>query len=72
MAADDYRFEHANTRDEQVPQRDGSVARFKRVEFFLGKHGPFVERFTADEYANGGVQARVMNIRQQLLNMESL
>lgn len=29
---------------------DGTRAAFIRVEFFVGKHGPFVERFEKDGY----------------------
>lgn len=30
---------------------DGSRTSFIRVEFFVGKHGPFVERFEKDGYS---------------------
>jgi len=30
--------------------QDGSRATFLRVEFFVGKHGPFVERFPKETY----------------------
>lgn len=30
---------------------DGTRSAFIRVEFFVGKHGPFVERFPKDTYS---------------------
>lgn len=30
---------------------DGSRTSFIRVEFFVGKHGPFIERFPKDDYS---------------------
>lgn len=30
---------------------DGTRTAFIRVEFFVGKHGPFVERFEKDGYS---------------------
>lgn len=68
----DFKFQHVNTRDEQTPQRDGTVLKQKRVEFFLGSHGPFVERFTNEEYLGGGVDARVLELRIQLERMEQI
>lgn len=30
---------------------DGGRTSFIRVEFFVGKHGPFIERFSKDTYS---------------------
>ena len=30
---------------------DGTVTEYLRVEFMVGKHGPFVERFLRDGYS---------------------
>lgn len=32
-------------------EQDGGRTSFIRVEFFVGKHGPFVERFPKDDYS---------------------
>lgn len=39
---------------------DGSRSAFIRVEFFVGKHGPFVERFPKDGYT-GDVRDAKLN-----------
>ncbi len=44
-------IDYTNIRDEALPQRDGSLLRVKRVEFYIGKHGPFVERFPPEATA---------------------
>jgi hypothetical protein len=30
--------------------RDGSTTRFIRVDFYVGKHGPFTEKFPRDNF----------------------
>ncbi|NUR76054.1 MAG: hypothetical protein HOQ28_07215 [Thermoleophilia bacterium] len=42
--ADDFAIEWGPARDESIPQRDGSIARYKTYTFWIGKHGPFTER----------------------------
>lgn len=40
--------------------RDGSRTAFIRVEFVVGKHGPFVERFPKDDFT-GDVRDAKLN-----------
>lgn len=53
-------------RDEAAPTRDGSVTRMKSVTFYLGKFGPFTERFTLEEFATLAVNDRIAKIRATL------
>jgi len=37
-----------------------------RVEFKVGSHGPFVERFVKSEFNSGAVNAKLQQFAQQL------
>jgi len=52
-----------DTRDFQILQRDASTVTKKRVTFYLGTHGPFVEYYTDDEYHGGEPERRVARLR---------
>jgi hypothetical protein len=53
-------------RDESRLTRDGGVVQEKVARFWLGKHGPFVERFPAAEWSDQAFRDRVLKLRQQL------
>ena len=69
MAGEDLTVEYDRITDEQRPQADGSVKNFKRVEFRIGKFGPFVERIPAEEDFAPAVRARVDKLRGELLTL---
>ena len=56
-------------RDASVPGRDGTVQEYKLVEFYLGKFGPFRERFDAATYDDLAFQARVDKLRRTIEGM---
>lgn len=58
--------EYTDIRDFNVPQRNGSLTTQKRVTFYLGNFGPFVEYFPSDGFTMDVVQERVTQLRQQL------
>jgi len=44
----DYPLEAVRVRDYAIPLRDGeTIERGKEVRFYLGTHGPFIERIPA-------------------------
>lgn len=61
-----------SARDDATPARDGTVSRFKRVEFYLGKYGPFVERLTDEQYHSGEFDRRVRQLRATLQSHQGL
>ena len=64
--------EYTDIRDSQELLRDGSSKTYKRVTFYLGKFGPFVERFDLEGFSMTEVQTRVEALRQQLQAMHAL
>lgn len=62
----DYPLRIVNLRDEPVPQLDQTVVNFKRVQFFLGSHGPFLERLTDEQYYGTEFDDRVRRLRQTI------
>lgn len=46
----DQDIEVISTVEDTRYQRDGTRTAIMRVEFFVGKHGPFTERFPKDGY----------------------
>lgn len=46
--------------------QDGTRAQFIRVEFFVGKHGPFVERFAKDDYSADARDAKLCAFADQV------
>ncbi len=55
-----------NVADESLVQQDGTVKKYKRYDFFLGKFGPFVERFELEAWNDGAVATRIAALRQHL------
>ena len=67
----DLLFELIDMRDEQTVERDGrTVVNRKVVRFYLGKFGPFTERFAADASA-GDIQVRVEAVRTTIRGLPS-
>jgi hypothetical protein len=50
MLAEDVKV--TKTVEDSKYERDGSRTSIIRIEFFVGKHGPFVERFVKDDYTS--------------------
>lgn len=63
-------IELASVLDESIPTRAGTMARYKKYTFWLGKFGPFVERIPVEntdpnEFNNRVAALRAALIRQQ-------
>lgn len=52
--------------DEVTFSQGGQPVTNKKVTFFLGTHGPFTERFPADQFTAAAVQQRINAIKAQL------
>lgn len=57
-----------NISDESLPQRDNTVKHYKRFDFYLGKFGPFVERFDRDTFTDAQLSARLTQLRATIQN----
>lgn len=65
----DLPVDYTDIRDVAEPQRDGSVVRMKRATFYLGKHGPFVERLPNDDQFDTELARRVETLRRKLQSL---
>jgi len=63
--------EFTDIRDTVRIERDGTTAREKRVSFYLGKFGPFVEYFDAATFSDGLLRGRVEALAQTLRAVHS-
>lgn len=64
---DDYEVDYSRVRDEERLERDGTVTHSKLVTIYIGKHGPFTERFTPAEWSDGiSVRQRVERLKTEL------
>jgi hypothetical protein len=67
----DLLFELIDMRDEQTVERDGrTVVHQKVVRFYLGKFGPFTERFPAT-VTSAEIQGRVEAVRTTIRGLPS-
>lgn len=55
-----------NISDESLVRRDGTVEKFKRYDFFLGKFGPFVERVPLEGFNDSIITTRVDALKRHL------
>ena len=63
----DLTVDYVNIRDESIPQRDGTLSRSKRYEFYLGKFGPFTERVPlADPFDEQEITRRITALQNHL------
>lgn len=63
----DYAVEFTDIRDDSTFDRRGDPQRWKRYTFFIGKHGPFVERVPIDQAQDATeINARVERLKLQL------
>lgn len=65
----EYEVEYGRIRDESRLDRSGAVVNEKIVTFWIGKHGPFHERFPAENFTTDVVRPVVDRLRQQLMNL---
>ncbi len=65
----DFTLEITDMRDESSLDRSGSVSVQKRVTFYLGKFGPFVEKFPTENFSDITVRARADALRATLENL---
>lgn len=63
----DLPFELAKLAEDQTINRDNTVSRWKRAEFYLGKYGPFVERFTPEEFSDQALKDRADTLRRHII-----
>lgn len=59
MEPEDLTVTYRNISDESLPQRDLTVKHYKRFDFFIGKHGPFIERFERETFTDAQLADRV-------------
>jgi len=62
-------FELIELRDDFRILRDNSVVQEKVARFYLGKFGPFTERFDAAGFTGAALQTRVQALRATLAGM---
>jgi len=62
----DLAVEITDIRDYTMPQRDGSTLAQKRVTFYLGKFGPFVEYFPVDGFTDLAMRSRVDALKREI------
>lgn len=62
----DLSIDITDVRDYSIPQRDGTSLRQKRVTFYLGKFGPFVEMFPSEEFTDTSMKLRVGALQREL------
>lgn len=68
----DYPLNIIGIRDEPTPQLDQTVVNYKRVQFYLGTRGPFVERMTDAEYFGTEFDDRVRKLRATIVRHEGI
>lgn len=69
MQASDLPYEQTDLRDYIRPERDGSQTKQRRLTFYLGKFGPFVEYFGADTFSADVVRVCVDKLRREILEL---
>lgn len=67
---EDLKYEMLRMADESPIQRDGSVRHVKRVDFMIGKFGPFSERYDKDTFTALEHNARVEKLRSEIRMMQ--
>jgi hypothetical protein len=55
--------------DESLLNRDGTVTKVRRYDFYIGKHGPFTERVPLDTFTDSEIQTRVGRLKAHLQNL---
>jgi hypothetical protein len=55
--------------DESLLNRDGTVTKVRRYDFYIGKHGPFTERVPLDNFADSEIQTRVARLKAHIQNL---
>lgn len=58
--------EVVNVRAETRFDRGGQAVEEKVVTFYIGKNGPFTERFPAADFTSANVQARIQHLKTHL------
>jgi hypothetical protein len=57
---------YRNISDESLVSRDGTVEKFKRYDFYIGKFGPFTERVKLDEFTDQAIVLRVNALKAHI------
>jgi hypothetical protein len=52
--------------EEVFPDATGKLARMLRVEFMVGEHGPFTERFPAEMTTGAQIRQKLDQFAQQI------
>lgn len=63
---EDLKVSFKNVADESIVNRDSTVTKYKRYDFYIGKHGPFVERVQVDEFTDQAIALRVQALKTHL------
>jgi hypothetical protein len=69
MMPDEFAIRYGRIQEENQIAFDGSVTAVKVVRFWIGKHGPFVERFTAEQFTPDELRGRAEALRRTLQNL---
>lgn len=69
MTITDLPVTYRNIQDETMPQTDGTVIKYKRYDFTIGKFGPFTERVKLEGFNDQEIATRIAALRLHLLNL---
>lgn len=62
----DFEFTGEKVKDESQYERDGTTSRWRVYSFYLGKHGPFVEKVSLLNFDPSEIGRRVEALRAHL------
>lgn len=63
---DDFPVELLKSKDDSEYQRDGNLLKLRTYTFFMGKHGPFVEKVPLENFDEFEIGRRIDKLRAHL------
>jgi hypothetical protein len=69
MADDTYPLESLKLSDDVEYARDGSTTPVRVARFYLGRNGPFTEKFPREQFSDSALQGRIDKLRAELRNI---
>lgn len=57
---------YKNVADETLVERDSTVTKWRRYDFYIGKFGPFVERVPLDASTDNAITLKVDALKRHL------
>lgn len=55
-----------NVADESIVNRDQTVTKVRRYDFFIGKYGPFTERVPLEGFTESEIDQRIARLKSHL------